>query len=84
LVQWDLEESVEQRALLEEAGDELMSEESVWEHALVHLDKDLASLRESIEQYYIQYAGQGLIEEELNLRASGGDWQRVKPMNARG
>lgn len=60
-----------------------MSEDKFSPHALVHLDQDLASLRDRIQDYCVEYAGQGLIDEELSLRASGGDWERVKLMNAR-
>ena len=83
LAEWDLELFSEFQAILEEDG-ETMPKEKVLPHALVHLDWDLAHLREGIEPYYIQYIGQGLIDEELNVRASGGGWQRVKRMNARG
>ncbi|KAM3148412.1 hypothetical protein ABEW05_011367 [Botrytis cinerea] len=82
LAEWDLETIAELQRMLEEDGASI-PEEDVSPHALVHLDKDLRGLRRGIEQYYIEYAGQGLIEEELSLRASGGDWEHVKPMNAR-
>ncbi|KAI9643613.1 hypothetical protein NHQ30_008235 [Ciborinia camelliae] len=82
LAEWNLEISLELQAGLEEDG-ETMPNEDVSPHALVHLDRDLAHLRYGIEQYYIDYAGQGLIDEEFSLRASGGDWEHVKPMNAR-
>ncbi|THV48858.1 hypothetical protein BGAL_0224g00200 [Botrytis galanthina] len=82
MAEWDLEITAELQRMLEEDGDSI-PEEKVSPHALVHMDKDLRELRGGIEQYYIEYAGQGLIEEELSLRASGGDWEHVKPMNAR-
>jgi hypothetical protein len=82
LAQWDLEITTYYQARMDEEG-ETMAEENVSPHALVHLDRDLSSLRDSIEQYYIEYAGQGCIEEDLQLRASSGDWECVQPMNAR-
>ncbi|KAJ8059167.1 hypothetical protein OCU04_012141 [Sclerotinia nivalis] len=56
LAEWNLEISPELQAMLDEAG-ETMTREKVSPHALVHLDRDLARLREGIEQFYIQYAG---------------------------
>jgi hypothetical protein len=77
LAEWDLRVTPQFQTELEEDG-ETMSKETVSPHALVHLDRDLSNLRKDIDTYYNYYAGQGCIQEELAVRASGGDWEHVK------